>query len=211
MTFTIEPMVNEGQRHTRLMPDGWTVVTKDRIAVGAVGAHRRGDRQRRRDPDPRAGRRQRPVSAPAPADYAGLAPCAGERRRGLAGDGEGRAGRAPMRRCSGAFAGRRTVDRLIGKRCALIDTLVRDGLAALHRRRSAMTPARDRRLRPRRIVSRIPTSTCWCWPSRACSSKHEPALARFFALLWDAGLADRACGALGRRNARTPRATTSPC
>ncbi len=30
MTFTIEPMVNSGARHTRLMPDGWTVVTKDR-------------------------------------------------------------------------------------------------------------------------------------------------------------------------------------
>ena len=30
MTFTIEPMINEGKRHTRLMPDGWTVVTKDR-------------------------------------------------------------------------------------------------------------------------------------------------------------------------------------
>jgi methionyl aminopeptidase len=30
MTFTIEPMVNEGSRHTRLLPDGWTVVTKDR-------------------------------------------------------------------------------------------------------------------------------------------------------------------------------------
>ncbi|HXH00866.1 MAG TPA: M24 family metallopeptidase, partial [Xanthomonadaceae bacterium] len=30
MTFTIEPMVNEGTRHTRLVPDGWTVVTKDR-------------------------------------------------------------------------------------------------------------------------------------------------------------------------------------
>lgn len=29
MTFTIEPMVNEGARHTRLLPDGWTVVTKD--------------------------------------------------------------------------------------------------------------------------------------------------------------------------------------
>ena len=29
MTFTIEPMVNAGARHTRLMPDGWTVVTKD--------------------------------------------------------------------------------------------------------------------------------------------------------------------------------------
>ena len=30
MTFTIEPMINEGARHTRLMPDGWTVVTRDR-------------------------------------------------------------------------------------------------------------------------------------------------------------------------------------
>jgi methionyl aminopeptidase len=29
MTFTVEPMVNEGTRHTRLLPDGWTVVTKD--------------------------------------------------------------------------------------------------------------------------------------------------------------------------------------
>jgi methionyl aminopeptidase len=29
MTFTIEPMVNAGRRHTRLLPDGWTVVTKD--------------------------------------------------------------------------------------------------------------------------------------------------------------------------------------
>lgn len=30
MTFTIEPMVNAGARHTRLLPDGWTVVTRDR-------------------------------------------------------------------------------------------------------------------------------------------------------------------------------------
>ncbi|MFM1885079.1 MAG: hypothetical protein RL026_236 [Pseudomonadota bacterium] len=29
MTFTIEPMINAGRRHVRLMPDGWTVVTKD--------------------------------------------------------------------------------------------------------------------------------------------------------------------------------------
>ena len=29
MTFTIEPMVNAGKRGTRLLPDGWTVVTKD--------------------------------------------------------------------------------------------------------------------------------------------------------------------------------------
>lgn len=30
MTFTIEPMVNAGARGTRLLGDGWTVVTKDR-------------------------------------------------------------------------------------------------------------------------------------------------------------------------------------
>jgi methionyl aminopeptidase len=30
MTFTIEPMINTGKRHTRVLPDGWTVVTKDR-------------------------------------------------------------------------------------------------------------------------------------------------------------------------------------
>ena len=29
MTFTIEPMVNAGKRNVRLLPDGWTVVTKD--------------------------------------------------------------------------------------------------------------------------------------------------------------------------------------
>ena len=29
MTFTIEPMVNAGKRNVKLLPDGWTVVTKD--------------------------------------------------------------------------------------------------------------------------------------------------------------------------------------
>jgi methionyl aminopeptidase len=29
MTFTIEPMINIGKRDTKLLPDGWTVVTKD--------------------------------------------------------------------------------------------------------------------------------------------------------------------------------------
>jgi methionyl aminopeptidase len=29
MTFTVEPMVNAGKPHTRLLPDGWTVVTRD--------------------------------------------------------------------------------------------------------------------------------------------------------------------------------------
>jgi len=29
MTITVEPMINVGKRHVRLLPDGWTVITKD--------------------------------------------------------------------------------------------------------------------------------------------------------------------------------------
>jgi methionyl aminopeptidase len=29
MTFTIEPMINAGKRHVKILPDQWTVVTKD--------------------------------------------------------------------------------------------------------------------------------------------------------------------------------------
>jgi methionyl aminopeptidase len=47
MTFTIEPMINAGARHVKLLPDQWTVVTKDHklsaqwehtILVTATGA-----------------------------------------------------------------------------------------------------------------------------------------------------------------------------
>ena len=30
MVFTIEPMINLGRRETKLLPDGWTVITRDR-------------------------------------------------------------------------------------------------------------------------------------------------------------------------------------
>ena len=30
MVFTIEPMINAGKRQVKLLPDEWTVVTKDR-------------------------------------------------------------------------------------------------------------------------------------------------------------------------------------
>ena len=29
MTFTVEPMINAGKRHVKILPDHWTVVTKD--------------------------------------------------------------------------------------------------------------------------------------------------------------------------------------
>jgi methionyl aminopeptidase len=47
MTFTIEPMINAGERHVKILPDQWTVVTKDHklsaqwehtILVTATGA-----------------------------------------------------------------------------------------------------------------------------------------------------------------------------
>jgi methionyl aminopeptidase len=47
MTFTIEPMINAGKRHVKILPDHWTVVTKDHklsaqwehtILVTATGA-----------------------------------------------------------------------------------------------------------------------------------------------------------------------------
>lgn len=38
MTFTIEPMMNAGSRQVKLLPDGWTVVTKDH-ALSAQWEH----------------------------------------------------------------------------------------------------------------------------------------------------------------------------
>ena len=38
MTFTVEPMVNAGKRHVRLLADGWTVITKDH-ALSAQWEH----------------------------------------------------------------------------------------------------------------------------------------------------------------------------
>ena len=30
MLFTIEPMINLGKPHVKILPDGWTAVTRDR-------------------------------------------------------------------------------------------------------------------------------------------------------------------------------------
>jgi methionyl aminopeptidase len=34
MVFTIEPMINQGKRHVKVLPDGWTAVTKDHSLSG---------------------------------------------------------------------------------------------------------------------------------------------------------------------------------
>ena len=38
MTFTIEPMINAGNRQVKLLPDNWTVVTRDRSLSGPSGS-----------------------------------------------------------------------------------------------------------------------------------------------------------------------------
>lgn len=55
MTFTIEPMINQGKADTKVLGDGWTAITKDR-KLGPVGAHPGGDRYRLRDLHPAQGR-----------------------------------------------------------------------------------------------------------------------------------------------------------
>jgi len=46
MTFTIEPMINAGKRDTKLLPDGWTVVTKDHSLSAQWETHHTGHRNR---------------------------------------------------------------------------------------------------------------------------------------------------------------------
>ena len=62
MTFTIEPMVNAGKRHVRLLPRRLDRGHQGPLAVGAVGAHGAGHRDRRRSADARRGSK-RPGSA----------------------------------------------------------------------------------------------------------------------------------------------------
>jgi methionyl aminopeptidase len=41
MFFTIEPMINLGKPHVKILSDGWTAVTRDRSLSAQVGAPRR--------------------------------------------------------------------------------------------------------------------------------------------------------------------------
>lgn len=49
MIFTVEPMINQGKRHLRILADGWTVVTKDRSLSAQMGTRSAGNRYRLRD------------------------------------------------------------------------------------------------------------------------------------------------------------------
>lgn len=51
MTFTIEPMINQGKADTKVLGDGWTAITKDR-KLSAVGTHPAGHRHGLRDLHP---------------------------------------------------------------------------------------------------------------------------------------------------------------
>tara|TARA_R110001606_G_scaffold371881_1_gene528807 strand:- start:14397 stop:14558 length:162 start_codon:yes stop_codon:yes gene_type:complete len=43
MTFTIEPMINQGKAKTKTKKDGWTVITADKKTVRSMGTHHPSD------------------------------------------------------------------------------------------------------------------------------------------------------------------------
>ncbi len=49
MFFTVEPMINLGRPHVKVLSDGWTAVTRDRSLSAQFEHTRRGDQRRRRD------------------------------------------------------------------------------------------------------------------------------------------------------------------
>src|SRR5690606_23924703 len=156
MTFTIEPMINEGSRHTRLLPDAWTVVTKDRklsaqwehtVAVTADGVEiltrLPGDdnelgapRSRGR---PRMTRPGRPPPVPRWPRTTPRSPRASTPRKTSIACWP----RAPARWTSGCAA---------------------PGSAASGRSRPTWGCSRSVATAAGNC-SRIPTSTCWCWPN----------------------------------------------
>ncbi len=68
MVFAVEPMVNAGGPETRLLDDGWSVVTADGAPVGPLRAHHRRHRGRpggvHACPEGRPGARWRPGARP---------------------------------------------------------------------------------------------------------------------------------------------------
>ena len=49
MFFTVEPMINLGRPHVKVLSDGWTAVTRDRSLSAQFEHTVGGDRDRRRD------------------------------------------------------------------------------------------------------------------------------------------------------------------
>ena len=68
MFFTVEPMINLGRPHVKVLSDGWTAVTRDRSLSAQFEHTDRRHRQRRRDfHDLAQGPRQAALFRPDPA------------------------------------------------------------------------------------------------------------------------------------------------
>ena len=80
------------------------------------------------------------------------------------------------------------IDRLLAARAGAVDAQVRAGWQRCIPRRRAAGAVRGRRLRPRRTVPAIRHRPAGAGRAGGAEPTHADALARFFALLWDAGL-----------------------
>ena len=199
MTFTIEPMINAGKRDIREIGRRLDRRHQGPLAVGAVGAHGAGHRDRLRGADAvgrqpaaaglrRRGRRaadrgrRRLPRAPPPADAARA--CAtrckrAARRELLALAAQLRAApRAAPTRCCAALARAASTTR-----CATLWARRRTARRTARWWPSAATAAAS--------CSRIPTSTCWCCCPTARARRDARAgraSKRFISSCWDIGL-----------------------
>ena len=172
MVFTIEPMINAGKRHVRVLPDGWTVVTKDH-SLSAQWEHMvlvTPERARSADPEPRAsGALSGPSSRMAVSDATVL---------------DDACAAAPARRSTGRCCNR--LPALLAESNGDAESC---RSAAAAGARGAQERASSRRSRSRRWCARArASSTCCC--ARCGSSDSSP--------LWPSALALVAVGGYGR-------------
>ena len=213
MTFTIEPMINAGKRHVRLLPDGWTVVTKDHslsaqwehtvlvtadgVEVLTLGAAERAGRPEPTRHDGRA--TTRPTSRASPplradaVDWPLLERAAGRAGRGRRSRRRLPRGAAPSgaaRNCSALRRRRARRDAGARPRAHFIDALLRAGCG----RCTPAPRANDWRWWQSAATAAAsctpaPTSTSWCCcPSGELTEAATASIERFVTFLWDIGL-----------------------
>ena len=232
MVFTIEPMINAGKRHVRVLHDGWTVVTKDH-SLSAQWEHMvlvTADRPRSADVEPARGAlttavtvirpmavpdhrsRGHAAQAPAPLDWPLL-----NRLPGAA----GRIATATADTCRALltqaqeelktrFFEEEPVEALVRARARFIDVLL---CTLWHAAPAApIWPAAWRWSRSAATAVanciRTRTSTCWCWCRRRWPRSERASVEQLVSFLWDIGLEvgpQRAHGGRVRRGERRRR------
>ncbi len=222
MTFTIEPMINQGRFETRLLGDGWTAITKDRKLSAQYEHTILVDRGRLRDPHPAQRRHHRPPR-PLVAHHGEAHADAAHRSRAVrprpvpgrtgpqeqpASPPSRRPSARPARCSTGASAAGCDIRRLIHARAWFVDQILGQAWAALRLgRRRRHRPGGGRRLRPRRAAPHSDIDMLILLDGADHERLREP-IEGFLTLLWDIGLEVGQSVRYGRGMRRARRAPT---